>query len=285
MTGLPADVTVEGGVASPVDLSGVTLADVDAGNNLVAVTLTVSAGTLAAISGGGVTVGDSGTGTLTLTGAIADINTFLDTPANVTYVSVPGALGNDAATLTVSVNDNGNTGSGGALTASGIVNIDVQEQRSLIVTTLNDVVDAFDGKTSLREAIAFANSGDADGIDGNADTITFASGLSGTIRLGDTDGDKSTAYDSSLGTLQVTQALTINGDGRITITGDRAGDDTLRDGTDITDIFATAASERDDNTGLLFTSANLTVQGLTLTGGVSSGNGGAVGMTLASNYL
>ena len=50
---------------------------------------------------------------------------------------------------------------------------------SLVVTTLDDVVDNRDGVTSLREAITFANSGDADGVDGIADTITFDPDLQG----------------------------------------------------------------------------------------------------------
>jgi hypothetical protein len=64
------------------------------------------------------------------------------------------------------------------------------------VTTLADTVDAFDGLTSLREAIAFA------GSDADAGTITFASGLSGAIHLG------------SAGQLAIAGGpLTIDGDG------------------------------------------------------------------------
>ena len=51
----------------------------------------------------------------------------------------------------------------------------ILETPSIIVTTLDDVVDAYDGQISLREAIFYANAGD---------TITFAENLSGgTITL------------------------------------------------------------------------------------------------------
>ena len=65
---------------------------------------------------------------------------------------------------------------------------------SLVVTTATDVVDAFDGETSLREAIDFANDpfagnlgiGDADNDGSQNDTITFNSNLNGqTILLND----------------------------------------------------------------------------------------------------
>ncbi|WP_209015536.1 hypothetical protein, partial [Roseibium sp. RKSG952] len=54
----------------------------------------------------------------------------------------------------------------------------VVEQGGLLVTTAEDTVDAFDGETSLREAIDFANSQD-NGEE--TDTITFDS----TVFFGD----------------------------------------------------------------------------------------------------
>ncbi|GHF12286.1 hypothetical protein GCM10017044_02770 [Kordiimonas sediminis] len=59
---MPVDLTVTEDTASNLDLSGLTLADAD-GDTGVVLTLTASAGTMAATSGGGVTIGGSGTGT------------------------------------------------------------------------------------------------------------------------------------------------------------------------------------------------------------------------------
>lgn len=75
--------------------------------------------------------------------------------------------------------------------------------QTFVVNTLEDVVDEFDGYTSLREAIAMANSTFAQ------DTINFDSGLSGTITL-------------SLGGLDITESLIITGLGKelLAISGD-----------------------------------------------------------------
>jgi len=66
-----------------------------------------------------------------------------------------------------------------------------QEIPSTVVTTVDDVVDSYDGKISLREALDYAESGD---------TITFANSLKG----------KMIALDSELGELYVNKSITID---------------------------------------------------------------------------
>ncbi|MFN3667842.1 MAG: beta strand repeat-containing protein [Brevundimonas sp.] len=117
-TGLPTDVTVIEDVASNLDLSAVTLTDVDATGE-IAVILTASAGTLTAFSGGSVVVSNSGTGALTLTGTASAIDVFLNTASAVRYTSAPNANGDNAATVTVTANDGS-----GAVTL-GVVNVDI----------------------------------------------------------------------------------------------------------------------------------------------------------------
>lgn len=152
--------------------------------------------------------------------------------------------------------DNGGTADAGA--------VEVLEEPSLVVTTAEDIVDSADGVTSLREAIAFANS------DADASTITFDLGSDDTtIRLTQT--------------LEITNALTIDGGGVVTITGDVDGDDTVVDG--VTVLAETDAEALDDNVQLFALNgadADTTFSGLTLTGGVAAGNGGAVS-TLAAD--
>jgi hypothetical protein len=125
-TGVPTTITASEDVASNVDLTGLSLADVDAGGSEIVLTLGVDAGTLTATSGGGVTVGGAGTGSLTLTGSVANLNAFLGSASAVQYTSAPDANGTGAATLTLTANDQGNSGTGGGTDiALGTASIDI----------------------------------------------------------------------------------------------------------------------------------------------------------------
>ena len=147
-----------------------------------------------------------------------------------------------------------------------------------VVTTLDDENDA--GVTvaapggsglSLREAIALADP------NGEADTITFAAGLSGgVIRL-----TLGTLIINDSGGVKIDGDIDDDGTPDIIITGDKNDNDTTVFGTDITDIPASnLAGTLSDNVRIflnLFLS-NLTLEGLVLTGGVDNGGmgGGAV---------
>src|SRR6185437_1484151 len=111
-----------------VQLTGLSVSDVDAASGTITVTLGVNSGTLTGTTGGSVTVGGSGTGTLTLTGTLATINTFLGGASAPTFV--PTANANGAVTLTMTTNDGGNTGSGGAMSDT--------DTRTITVNAVND---------------------------------------------------------------------------------------------------------------------------------------------------
>ncbi len=96
-------VTVVEDVATAI--TGISFADVDAGDGKVTASFTVPTGTLAAMESGGVTVGGTPSN-LTLNGTIANINAFI--AANkLTYLTAPNS--NTSLTLGISINDNGNT--------------------------------------------------------------------------------------------------------------------------------------------------------------------------------
>ena len=125
---LPTDVTVTEDVTSSVDLSAVNFSDVDAGNNLITVTLrTSNGGKIWASSDFDVTVLGSGTGTLTLTGGVADLNNFFSSATRFQYLhGTPHTAGDNADTIQVEINDGGNTGTGGGTTIIlGTVNVDI----------------------------------------------------------------------------------------------------------------------------------------------------------------
>ncbi|WP_203546974.1 hypothetical protein, partial [Roseiconus lacunae] len=123
---LPLDLSLVTGLLGGIDLSSLEIADVDVANGLLAVTLSAVASDLFASDSGGVTVGGSGSDTLTLTGTLANLNAYLDVTTNLGLFPGLGLLGEDVDLLTVTVNDGGQSGSGGGTdVVLGLINIDV----------------------------------------------------------------------------------------------------------------------------------------------------------------
>jgi hypothetical protein len=108
---VPATVPV--GAGGVIDLGDVVLADIDAGNAPLRLTLTLGSGSLTGLNTGGVTTGGSGSGQMTLTGTTSALDAYL---AN--QVSYVGAQSTGTISLQLLLNDDGSTGSGGALSDS-----------------------------------------------------------------------------------------------------------------------------------------------------------------------
>lgn len=109
---------------SAAEQNALSLADVDAGDNPVSVSLTVdptNGGSLALVNAGGVLVTQPNAQTLALDGTIAAINAAL--AAGVVYTPAALFVGQD--TLTMTSNDGGHTGSGGPGVDEDTVIIDV----------------------------------------------------------------------------------------------------------------------------------------------------------------
>ncbi len=118
----PASLSVQASVSSAI--SGVSYADVDSPGGGIAVQASYSAGSgsFTASSGGGVTVSGSGSGSLTLSGTLSAINSFVAaTP--VRFTASP--TGPASVSLSLGINDLGNTGSGGALNATRSISVSV----------------------------------------------------------------------------------------------------------------------------------------------------------------
>ncbi|MDO9420112.1 MAG: Calx-beta domain-containing protein [Herminiimonas sp.] len=118
--------TVPGTIAVTEDvatsLTGISVGDVDAGNSNLQVTLSAPTGTLTAVSGSGVTIAGSGSGSIVLTGAQSAINAYI-AASGVKYTSALNA--SDDVTLTVTTNDLGNNGTGGALSDTDTVTLHI----------------------------------------------------------------------------------------------------------------------------------------------------------------
>jgi len=210
---VPVSITVIEDV--PGGVTGISFSDVDAGNASVTATFSVPSGVLRAVSGSGVTVSGSGTGMLTLSGSLSDINTFI-AAIRVTFQAALNST--DSVPLTVSINDNGNTG-GTAETDTKTVTINV--------TAVNDApVNSVPGAqtTKQNEVLAFNTlKGNAISVSdpdaGSSIVIVILNSVNGTMSLtaaggvsfvaGDGVDDTSIRMEGTLADLNTTlQSLT-----------------------------------------------------------------------------
>ncbi len=122
---------------SSVTGTAIAISDFDAGGSPVEVTLTATNGTLNLSGTRGLTfsAGDgTADATMTFTGTIADINAALE---GATFVATPGFIG--TASVQIVTNDQGNTGTGGALSDTDSLAIMVQTpDQNLWLTFAND---------------------------------------------------------------------------------------------------------------------------------------------------
>ncbi len=120
MLTIPGNQTVASG--GSLALPGISIEDLDAPTQEVAMTLSVTSGslTLADTTGLTFTSGGAGQSSMTFTGTLVDVNAAL---AGLSYTSNLGSTGTD--TLSVTVDDQGNTGTGGAKTDSDSLSITI----------------------------------------------------------------------------------------------------------------------------------------------------------------
>ncbi len=188
-------------------ITGLSIADVDAGAATnVTVILSVSNGTLN-IAGGTATITGSGTGSVTLTGSVAQINSTLAASNAVKYT--PGLDFNGNATLTMTTNDGGSTGTGGALSDVDTVTI--------AVTAVNDKPElTAHAGTYTENAAETVIDGGITLIDKDDTQITSATV---EISAGKTEGDVlsfvdangiSGTYDSLSGKLTLSGTATVD---------------------------------------------------------------------------
>jgi len=163
--------------------NAITIADPDAGLDGAQITLVASSGTftLARTTGLGFGSGANGTGSMAISGTVADLNAALDG-----LVFQPAANASGAVTLQFDATDFGNYGTGGTLTDSASVAVGV--------TPVNDAPTGSDASATIAEdgthTFTPANFALADAADMPVDAL---SGLlitslpgAGTLRLGAT---------------------------------------------------------------------------------------------------
>jgi hypothetical protein len=159
-------------------ISGITLSDVDAGTNPVVVTVKVNSGTLNVAAQSNVTIATNNTGTVTLTGTIANLNTAL---TNLRYTSSNNFSGNDS--LNITVNDQGNTGG------------DAKSDSKAIALTVNRDLGPLSATPNLKSGTVNAT----DPVDFYQFTLTRAGNLSLNLTNLNTAGDTDLAILDSSG--------------------------------------------------------------------------------------
>ena len=210
-------------VALDIKNSGMSVSDADALGASETVTLAVTEGTLALVAGtsGAVIDSGNGTGSVTFHGTIAQINALLNTDGTsaVSYIDNndnPAA----SATLSLSINDGGHTGTGGPLadTATSTVNITAVNDAPVALITTNPYT------TPSNTALDLKNSGmsvsDVDALGASETvtlsvtegTLTLAAGTSGAV----IDSGNGTGLVTFHGTIAQINAL-LNTDGTSTV--------------------------------------------------------------------
>lgn len=113
-------------VFSSANGNSISISDVDAGAAAVQVTLAATNGTLSLSGTTGLTVTGNGTANVTATGTVANLNAAMNGMS-----FTPAASFSGAASVAITTNDQGNTGLGGPLSASGSVGITVLDAGTL----------------------------------------------------------------------------------------------------------------------------------------------------------
>jgi hypothetical protein len=233
-SGVPSDITVYTDIESNLDLSAITFADID--STSLTVTLTLSAGTFSSPASGtgvgsGVTATVSGT-VITLTGSIADINSYLDTASNIKYTTASGAQGDNVATITIKADDSTTNAD------VGTINIDAEDPNDAPVIDVSTTVSLLganeDSATGARSVSSFLESSGLNYSDADSGALSGIA-ITGTTGMGEwqysTDRETWKAIGSASGNAAVllgsSSYVRYVGDGKNGEDGDNSGVPTL----------------------------------------------------------
>ncbi|WP_052085000.1 Ig-like domain-containing protein, partial [Comamonas testosteroni] len=198
---------VSGSEDVPLVLTGISFSDIDAGSGQVEASFSVlpGKGTFSALAAGGVTLTGSGSNHLVLSGTLADINAFIASGA-VSYLSAANASG--TVTVTVRLDDLGNTGMGGNMYASSTFNLAISPVNDAPVNSVPGSQSVLGGQT-LFFSVGNSNLISVSDVDVGSGTMRVTlTAVNGTITLGSITGlafsvgsgsaDSTVTFDGSL---------------------------------------------------------------------------------------
>ncbi|UGY06314.1 beta strand repeat-containing protein [Bradyrhizobium quebecense] len=274
-------------------ISGLSVADVDAGSGNVTATIASNHAALSFDTTGLASFTNNASHTVTLTGTIAQVNTAL---ATLTYNSDDGFTGSD--TVTLNVNDNGNTGTPGAQTSGpqtfhvGVVPQVFYIDNSTTGTSLN-LGTQHDPYTSIAafNAANPAGSGDYVVLEHGTGTYSEANGINLASGVNLIGGSHTLTFTNPVTNATVTANVGSGTDPVIHVTGADNGIDLLgTSGHTITGVsIDTSAStgigiSDDGNNVGTVTMSDITVK--TASGaGLSFTHGGTITVTGSNNTI
>ncbi|WP_372828495.1 beta strand repeat-containing protein [Polaromonas sp.] len=182
----------------PTAITGISVSDVDVASGIITVTLSVPVGSFTATSGSSVTVSGSGSTTLVLSGTQANINSFI-AASGVVYTTAGNA--NGSVVMTMSTNDGGNTGSGGALTDTDNITINITPVNDAPVNTVPVAHTTSEDTSKAITGLAIS-----DAADGNTGSMTVTLAVAnGTMVV---SGGSATITNSGTNTATLTGTVT-----------------------------------------------------------------------------
>ncbi|QSB00441.1 DUF4347 domain-containing protein [Methylomonas sp. EFPC1] len=242
------------------------ITDADAASSSVRVTLSISHGTLTLASTTGLTLasGANGSGSMTYSGTVAALNTALNNGLTFT----PDSNYRGLAQLTMTTSDQGNTGSGGTLIDTDILDVHVG---AIVVTNTSDIISASANTSSISALIA------SDGGDG----ISLREAIAAANNTAGTDYIYFGISSSSVHTINLTAPLTITSQ----VVLDATSDDSFSANKPA--IVLNGAGSIQDGIQLHGGSDGSTIRGLVIQNFTGSGItiAGSNGNTIAGNWI
>ncbi|MEO1524421.1 MAG: DUF4347 domain-containing protein [Planctomycetota bacterium] len=170
---------------TPTVVTGISVADPDAGSSNIRVVLEAARGSVTvdgSVSGGVTSISGNGTARVVLVGTVAEINTTLGSASGVLYQAVSNYSGAD--TLDVTANDLGNSGLGGAQSDQQQIAVTVVAENDAPVARNDLFVTTGRGVRSAAPGV-LVNDSD---IDGPALTASLVTGPSNGNMILNADG-------------------------------------------------------------------------------------------------
>ncbi|MGY4575325.1 hypothetical protein ACVWY5_008395 [Bradyrhizobium sp. USDA 3256] len=274
-------------------ISGLSVADIDAASGNVTATIASSHANLTFNTAGLASFTNNSSHTVTLTGTVAQVNTAL---ATLTYNSDDGFTGSD--TVTLNINDNGNTGTGGPLTSGaqtfhvGVVpQVFYIDNSPTALANSANLGTAADPYTSIAAYNAANPAGSGDYVVLRSGTYTEANGINLANGVNLVGGSHSLTFTNPVTGAVVTANTATGTDPVIKVTGADNGIDLLGtsghsiNGVSIDTSASTGMGISDDgfNVGTV-TMSDITVKTASGTG-MSFTHGGTITLTGTNNSI